>query len=136
MVISGDIGIKILDIVKDVLNQKAMLIILRFLVKIEGIIKMKDDKSTPIAKQYHIDQGYEIGPSGLGYDYIITKDGVTKTVEAKSTFHTLLPQQIKRLQEGGLLAIVDKKGSVKILTINDIIIGDSCLYFFKIKKVK
>jgi hypothetical protein len=39
------------------------------------------------------------------------KDGVKTTVEAKGTAHFILPKQIKALENGGVLAVVDGDSS-------------------------
>lgn len=83
---------------------------------------MNTDKSTPIAIKYFENQGYsiELVKQGGGFDFWIIKDKYRNTVEAKLTVHNLLPLQIERLKEGGLLAEVDKKGKVTILKYEDI----------------
>jgi hypothetical protein len=93
---------------------------------------MSEDLSTPIAINHFKQMGYKIGPAGLGYDFTVEKDGVIRTVEAKS-YPAILPQQIKRLKEGGLLAHVTRPLKVEILTINDIEIGEPCLFRYRVK---
>jgi HJR/Mrr/RecB family endonuclease len=83
---------------------------------------MNTDKSTPVAVKYFENLGYKteiIEKRGDGFDFWIMKDGVKTTVEAKGTAHFILPKQIKALENGGVLAVVDGD-KVRVLNFKDI----------------
>jgi hypothetical protein len=82
---------------------------------------MNMDKSTPIAMKHFEKLGYktELVKRGGGFDFWISKNGYRTTVEAKGSAHFILPKQIKALENGGVLAIVDGD-KVRVLNFKDI----------------